>query len=138
MGQEIEHTHFNKKDFSLYRERLRQETALLKEWFDDQVWEDGGTVGGFELEAWLVDADAHPAPVNETFLQALDDPLVVPELARFNVELNTLPRALSGDALGAMEQELATTWAHCRRVAADSDTRLAMGLADLTYGSASR
>ena len=37
MGQEISHKHFNKKDFSLYRERLEQETALLKQWFDEDL-----------------------------------------------------------------------------------------------------
>ena len=126
MGQEIDHTRFNKKDFSLFRERLEQETALLQEWFTDHIWEDGGTIGGFELEAWLVDSDGHPAPINEDFLRTLDDPLVVPELARFNVEINTRPRALTGNALAEMERELATTWAHCRRVAAERDTRLAM------------
>jgi len=126
MGQEITHKHFNKKDFSLFQERLEQETALLEQWFAEDAWGDGGNVGGFELEAWLVDGDYRPSPGNEDFLEKLDDPLVVPELARFNVELNTVPRDLQGNALSEMERELQRTWAHCQQVAADVDTELAM------------
>jgi len=126
MGQEISHQHFNKKDFSVYQEHLKAETKLLRQWFDDQAWGQGGNVGGFEIEAWLVDEHGHPDPSNDTFLERLNDPLVVPELARFNVELNTAPRALEGNALSAMEEELQTTWAHCQRVAGETDNALAM------------
>ena len=56
-----------------------------------------GFVIGFELEAWLVDHGLLPAPINEAYLGALDDPLVVPELSRFNVELNGTPLPLRSD-----------------------------------------
>jgi len=63
-------------------------------------------VGGFELEAWLVDDDFAPALVNERFMRTMDDPLVAPELARFNVEFNSRPRPLAGRALREMAREL--------------------------------
>jgi len=126
MGQEITHKNFNKKDFSRYQESLEQETALLKQWFDEDVWTDTGDVGGFELEAWLVDSNCRPDPNNEDFLERLNNPLVVPELARFNVELNTEPRALQGNVLSQMEQELSATWADCQRVAGETCNALVM------------
>jgi hypothetical protein len=69
---------------------------------------------GYELEAWLVDDNFRPAPINERFLQALDNPLVVPELARFNVELNSLPESLSSDVFKRMEDGLEQTYHQCR------------------------
>ena len=126
MGQEIEQTHFTQADFTNYADCLRRETGLLDAWFREAVFSKRDRTGGFELEAWLIDADAHPAPVNAAFLQRLDDPMVVPELARFNVELNDHPQHLWGSALSRFEASLGATWKKCRRVAAELDARLLM------------
>jgi gamma-glutamyl:cysteine ligase YbdK (ATP-grasp superfamily) len=126
MGQEIEETHFTPQDFVDYAERLRAETALLGEWFRDDVFSPRDRMGGFELEAWLVDSNAQPAPVNEEFLKILDNPMVVPELARFNVELNDHPQHLWGSALSRFEASLGATWGQCSRVAATLQARLLM------------
>ena len=126
MGQEIEQTHFTRADFTACADCLRRETELLGEWFREAAFSTRDRTGGFELEAWLIDAAARPAPVNEAFLKRLDDPMVVPELARFNVELNDHPQHLWGSALGRFEASLAATWEKCRRVAAELDARLLM------------
>ncbi|MCB1873748.1 MAG: glutamate--cysteine ligase, partial [Gammaproteobacteria bacterium] len=91
MGQEIADSHFQAADFDAFRQRLRRETLLLKQWFEDGFFSVGEHVIGFELEAWLVDEQAHPAPINQSVLERLNDPLVVPELARFNLEFNGTP-----------------------------------------------
>jgi hypothetical protein len=83
-------------------------------------------MGGFELEAWLVDADGRPAPVNEVFLRRLDNPMVVPELARFNVELNDHPQHLWGSAFSRFEASLGSTWRQCARVAEEMGVGLVM------------
>jgi len=62
------------------------------------------SIGGFELEAWLVDHQHRPAPINEAYLARLQNPLVVPELAQFNVEFNTPARRLEGRALHYMQK----------------------------------
>ena len=126
MGQEIEASRFSAADFQEYAERLRQETALLEEWFSSKVFSARDRMGGFELEAWLIDRNACPAPVNQEFLKLLDNPMVVPELARFNVELNDHPQHLSGSALGRFEASLGATWRQCKQVAAELDARLLM------------
>lgn len=126
MGQEIENSRFSQEDFAAFAERLEQETALLDSWFAEAVFPECDAVGGFELEAWLVDEQARPAPVNTELLNKLDDPLVVPELARFNIELNGNPWRLQGDGLSRMAENLSATWAKCGRAAADLDTRLVM------------
>lgn len=129
MGQEISSARFEHRDFKAFAARLREETALLADWFREGRFVDEDPVGGLELEAWLVDlASQRPAPVNEPFMERLGNPLVVPELAKFNVELNTPPHRLTGGALSRMHQELDATLEACHRVAAD------LGLALVTIG----
>lgn len=126
MGQEIEQSHFSSGDFRAYAECLRKETELLGDWFRQAMFSVRDRMGGFELEAWLVDSKARPAPVNDVFLRRLDNPMVVPELARFNVELNDHPQHLWGSALSRFEASLGSTWGKCMQVAAELDTRLMM------------
>jgi hypothetical protein len=64
---------------------------------------DARYVAGFELEAWLLDHAGRPSPVNAPYLRALNDPLVVPELSRFNVELNAPPVEMGAGVLAALE-----------------------------------
>lgn len=91
MGQEIARTAFSEADYCACATRLAQETAMLRALADRGGFTEGSFVAGFELEAWLLDHAGRPNPVNEAYLRALDDPLVVPELSRFNVELNAPP-----------------------------------------------
>jgi gamma-glutamyl:cysteine ligase YbdK (ATP-grasp superfamily) len=126
MGQEIEQTCFTRADFTDYGDCLRRETELLEAWFRDGLFSTRDRTGGFELEAWLIDPAARPAPVNAAFLKRLDDPMVVPELARFNVELNDHPQHLWGSALSRFEASLGATWKKCRQVATELDVRLLM------------
>jgi len=126
MGQEISETHFTPQDFEEYAQRLREETELLADWFESGIFSPRARMGGFELEAWLVDDEAQPAPVNDVFLERLNNPMVVPELARFNVELNDHPQHLWGTALSRMEASLGETWRQCMQVAEAMQTHLLM------------
>lgn len=124
MGDEIERRYFDAEDFSAFRSRLDAETELLRSIFDADLFSARGDVAGFELEAWLVDDAGDPLPENDTYLSALANPLVVPELAAFNVELNGSPSALTGRVFTRLEDELAATWAACRRAAAETGCHL--------------
>lgn len=126
MGQEIQDSRFEAADFAAFQQRLDAETALLGEWLADGGLGIDQPRVGCELEAWLVDGMGNPSPVNDSFLARLDDPLVVPELARFNVELNNQPRPLGPGTFDAMQAELDARWLACQRAAADDDARLLM------------
>lgn len=117
MGQEIERRYFDGEHFSAFRAMLDQEHALLRQTFESGGFSRRGDVAGFELEAWLVDERGDPLPNNESFLAALNDPLVVPELAAYNVELNGSPTALTGRPFSRLQDELEATWRNCQRVA---------------------
>jgi len=118
MGEEIATRFYTDANFAANRERLIAETQLLARWFDDRRFSTMPPIGGFEVEAWLIDDHGVPAPVNEAFLARLNDPLVVPELSVFNVEINTPPQVLRGAALATMRSNLERTWRRCNTVAA--------------------
>jgi gamma-glutamyl:cysteine ligase YbdK (ATP-grasp superfamily) len=117
MGQEITTNVFTTADFEVFQQRLVEETQLLSEWFESGLFVQESGVGGVELEACLLDRKGDPAPLNQPMLARLNDDLVVPELARFNVEINNTPRRLSGDAFERMHEELQEIWARCNREA---------------------
>lgn len=117
MGQEIDTTRFKARHFDEFTRRLQQETSLLAEWAQSGRLSGRGPVAGCELEAWLVDRDLQPAAINEAFIEAMADPLVMPELARFNFELNTAPEPLMDRALSRLETALKHTWSRAIEVA---------------------
>ncbi len=126
MGQEIDHSHFQQKDFDAFMQRLTQETELLGRYFAEGQFDEHPPVAGFELEAWLVDEHLHPAPINQAFLQRLNSPLVSPELATFNVEFNVDPAPLTGKTLSTLHRELQAGWQGGVQTAQDLASDLVM------------
>ena len=118
MGQEITDSEFDEAAFVEFRRRLDAETALLRDWLADERLSSHQRCFGFEIEGWLIDARGRPAARNQEFLDALDDPLVVPELARFNFEINSDPVNLSAGAFDVVHDALLARWRHCEDVAA--------------------
>ncbi len=123
MGQEITDSRFDRAAFAEFKRRLDDETALLGVMLDQGRLRSRQRRFGVEVEGWLIDAQALPAAHNQAFLDALVDDLVVPELARFNFEMNSAPAILTKGALDAMHAELAARWRHCETAAADLDLR---------------
>ncbi|MEZ5500084.1 MAG: hypothetical protein R3E77_11740 [Steroidobacteraceae bacterium] len=114
MGQEVIEEAFTVRHHTVFRERLRDETKHLKRWFDERRFAaDSNHSVGIELEAWLVDADHMPTPQNASFIAACGDERVVPELSRFNFELNVAPQVLQGRCLTGMHDELRSLWTQC-------------------------
>lgn len=126
MGEEVERTEFDAESRARFAERLRSELELFGRMARGGGLSRAGFVVGFELEAWLVDHGLVPAPINERFLATLADPLVVPELSRFNVELNGTPCVLRGAAFTALAAELERTWRRCLAVSHGMDAALVL------------
>jgi gamma-glutamyl:cysteine ligase YbdK (ATP-grasp superfamily) len=117
MGQEIGKTRFSETEFASFGRRLEEETRLLSRLIREGGCSGGGPVTGFELEAWLVDANLDPSPSNAEFLAAMDDPLACPELARFNVEFNNEPRRVGGPVLSELHGDLQRVWSKAGKTA---------------------
>jgi succinylglutamate desuccinylase len=126
MGEEIRTSSFNNADFERFKKTLKEETDLLQSWFKEKKFSSFSNRAGFELESWLVDEELYPAPINETFLKNLNSPLASPELASFNVELNSTPCDLTGDVLSKMQNELDKTWGECKKTAKELHSDIVM------------
>ena len=126
MGQEITSSHFAPRDFEMFAERLLHETNQLANWIEEGRFAPSHHVGGFELEAWLLNENAKPAPINQSILEQLNHSLVVSELAKFNLELNGNPQPLTGTAFSDLADELKQTCTLCDQTAAGERARLAM------------
>ncbi len=126
MGREISRIDFDDEDYRRFTSLLRDETDRLLAFAGRGGFHDPRFVAGFELEAWLLDHACYPLPVNQAFLQRLSDPLVVPELSRYNVEVNGTPQPFMPGALLEMERQLEATWRHTQEVAHGMDAVLAM------------
>lgn len=113
MGEEIRTRNFSREDFVAFHEHLEEETSLLGSLFVNRGLSNREHVAGFELEAWLLDKAGRPYPENETFLRSLKHGLVVPELAKFNIEINGSPTSLQGKAFSRLHDELGATWTKC-------------------------
>ena len=126
MGNEIPSSHFSSEDLEIFTDRLREETQLVSDWLVQNRLSCEQKMFGYELEVWLIDGNFRPAPINERFLQALDDPLVVHELASFNIELNSSPQRLTGNVFSHMEQGLTQIYDRCRQQARLLDADMLM------------
>ncbi len=110
MGQEISFSTFDKSDFDHFHQKLKAETELLKKMIKQNACSTRAPVAGFEIEAWIVDKDMRPAPINDYFLATLNNPLAFEELAKFNIELNSTPTPLAGNVFSRMYKQLQSTW----------------------------
>lgn len=126
MGENIDKAVFTAEDFRTFEERLRAETQVLLDLDARAGLSSDGYVVGFEIEAWLVDHGCSPNPINSRFLETLSDPLVVPELSRFNVEFNCDPLPLSGDVLSRALASLTDLWVRCNEVAHGLDANIVL------------
>jgi gamma-glutamyl:cysteine ligase YbdK (ATP-grasp superfamily) len=117
MGQDIDRTQFDRRDFRRFQARLSDETEALHRLVEDDALSDSEPVAGLELEAWLIDATGRPAPRNEAVLQHLGCPDVVTELGRFNIELNVPPQPTRGDGLARLGDDLQALWQRCQAAA---------------------
>jgi|APTNR8051073442_1049403.scaffolds.fasta_scaffold03985_6 hypothetical protein len=124
MGQEIKSWIFSEDERREYARKLHRETVLLRQMLKDGAFSQNHGKGGFELEGCLVGNDFRPKPVNKEFLDVLNSPLATTELAKFNMELNSEPLTLQGDALSTFENSMLETLGHCHEAAKKVAARL--------------
>jgi len=124
MGQDISTVNFTPEDERLFGQRLRNETKILMSWFQNNSFEDPELpMVGLEAESWIVDKNFLPNPVADKFLASVDNHLVVPEISKFNFEMNTDPHFMKGSFLSRHHQELKKTWDRCQNVAESLGSR---------------
>ena len=129
MGMQIHGSRFSTADFEMFKASLRKETATLARWFIEKRFDNQNRRTGIELEFWLADGNFLPAPENEKFLHTANHTQIVPELSKFNAELNSNPVDISANCLRNLRAELEACWRRIQRAANTS------GLNALMIGS---
>ena len=128
MGEEIQQNSFIEADFEHFKSRLAKETQALKTWFELDRFAKSPLVLGCEIEAWVIAPSFNAVPQNQALLNQVNDPLVVPELSKFNIEINTEPANLAPKMLSQLEAQTKASWQHIQNSAKEIDLQvLAIG-----------
>jgi len=106
-----------------FQMRLLGDVDALARMIEEGLFDEGPRRIGAEQEMCLIDERGAPAPVAVEILERLKDKRVVPELARFNLEINGSPRVLGGRCFSAMHEEFDEVLGEVRRVAAGLGVR---------------
>ncbi|SHF59403.1 hypothetical protein [Streptoalloteichus hindustanus] len=106
MGQDVCWRDFTESEYIRFRQRLEQSLVVLAALLDRDGFGQPHTTVGAELELFLADGDAAPAPHNDTVRAAAADDRVGMEVGRYNMELNLTPRPVAGRSLGMMRAEM--------------------------------
>lgn len=124
MGQSVERSCFEHRDFVRFQRALSAETDWLHDLVERDQLSQHVPMAGLELEAWLVDAAGRAAPRNAEFIARCASPDVVTEIGRFNIEINVPPQPVHGLGLGRLATALQGAWAQCGAVAAGMGLRV--------------
>ncbi|OON78784.1 hypothetical protein [Streptomyces tsukubensis] len=108
MGLEIGQETFTDSDFSVFRGRLRDSVEALRNTLITPGFGESEISVGAELEMFLMDADGHPAAVNERVRKDVSDHRIALEVDQFNLEVNLTPVGLRGSPFTAMRSETDT------------------------------
>jgi gamma-glutamyl:cysteine ligase YbdK (ATP-grasp superfamily) len=126
MGVEIDRDQFDEDDYRRFAARLAETLEALASLITRPDFGVGPPSIGAELELSLVDRAGRPMPINRAVLAETVDPRITLELARFNLEINTPPCALSMQPFGRLAEELESALAEARRAAAAHGGRIAL------------
>jgi gamma-glutamyl:cysteine ligase YbdK (ATP-grasp superfamily) len=106
MGIEIQKTQFDSAQSEQFSARLESQLALLAELLQRPDFGIGPETIGAELELYIVDQSGRPAHINQTLLEAAQDPQLTLELNKYNLEYNLRPHELGRGGLLATEREI--------------------------------
>ncbi len=106
MGRDIQPIKISGEDRRNYRDKLRRSLDVFDRMLRESIFDTGLSLVGQEIELNLVDERGEPSMRNAAVLEAIADPAWATELGQFNIEINMPPRALDGNALADLEQEI--------------------------------
>ncbi|MFG1706668.1 glutamate--cysteine ligase [Nonomuraea sp. M3C6] len=109
MGRDLDKERFTEAEYVRFGERLHEQLAVLRELLDTPGFGQGAATIGAELELFLIDGRGRPLPRNDQVREALDDPRVVLELGRYNIEVNLTPTPLAGRPFERLSGEVQET-----------------------------
>ncbi len=95
-----------KEKINLFKKHLLEDISVLGKMMNSNAFSKSKFRIGAEQEMCIVDSHANVLPINQTILKNLNHPQFTTELAKFNLEINLLPRDFGASCLQEMETEL--------------------------------
>lgn len=106
MGEHSVEQQVDERKSQAFMQALLEDLRALAFMLENGRVESGVRRIGAEQEMFLIDRDFRPAPLSMEVLKQANDARLTTEIARFNLEANLTPLALSGSCFSQMEQEL--------------------------------
>ncbi|MEV8632772.1 glutamate--cysteine ligase [Streptosporangium sp. NPDC051023] len=106
MGQQLDKDRFSEAEFVRFGKRLAEQLVQLHELLARPGFGAGPATIGAELELFLITPDGRPLPRNHEVREAAGDDRLVPELGRFNLEVNLTPLPIAGRPFTELVREL--------------------------------
>jgi CBS domain-containing protein/gamma-glutamyl:cysteine ligase YbdK (ATP-grasp superfamily) len=106
MGEQDVREHSKAEEIRVFLQDLLRDVRAFEKMLEEDLFESGVRRIGAEQELFLVDQHWRPAPIATEVLEAVDDPHVTTELARFNLEFNLDPLTFGGSCLRDMEWQI--------------------------------
>jgi CBS domain-containing protein/gamma-glutamyl:cysteine ligase YbdK (ATP-grasp superfamily) len=97
---------YSEKQSQAFMKALLNDLRALAFMLDQGRLESDVNRIGAEQEMFLVDRELRPAPISLEVLEKAGEARLTTEIARFNLEANMTPQALSGDCFQRLELEL--------------------------------
>ncbi|TWP50038.1 glutamate--cysteine ligase [Lentzea tibetensis] len=126
MGSEVSSRTFTREDRQRYRSKVQRCLDALATMLAEDTFSFPRRQMGLEIELNLVDDVMRPAMANAEVLEKINDPSYTLELGQQNIELNVPPRALDGDEVIGLEEELRTSLNAADTKANDAGANLVM------------
>ncbi len=117
MGQEISRDIYSSDEELEFKEKLKSETSLLNSEIKANEINSESLMCGYEIEGWLVNKDSRPEPASDTLIQRVKDENIVPEISKFNFEINGAPQNFHHQTLSNIQSDIELKWDRCQRVA---------------------
>src|SRR5580700_4301797 len=106
MGRDIQAIKISGEDRRKYRDKIRRSLDVFARMLRERRFDDNSSMVGQEIELNLVDETGMPHMRNADALAAIADPAWATEVGQFNLEINVPPRALDGNAIADLEDEI--------------------------------
>ncbi|MDQ2782337.1 MAG: glutamate--cysteine ligase [Actinomycetota bacterium] len=106
MGTEVSAASFSREQRQKYREKVHLDLDVFERMLAHSKFAFERPMTGMEIELNLVDREYRPKMDNAEVLAAIENADYQTELARFNIEFNVSPRALTGSESLELEDDL--------------------------------
>ncbi len=116
----------NRVDSERFDYYLREETKLLKHWFDESLFVEEGLEAGSEIEFFILNRQYTPEPQNVALVNTVSCSQLVTECGAAQLEINSSHYPLTLDCLTRLHENILSVWQKTNDVARLNQYQLAL------------